>query len=126
MLQQIAGYLLYAIGGWCAVGVIVTLWMYRNVEGGSEPWYWRMVEALACLCLLAPGWPLLIWEAREREARKLVEQFERRFPGKCMICSMHRFGRNNGYEQKPEPEPHDCIERDPARACVGLRGPNLP
>lgn len=114
MLQQIAGYLLCAIGVWCAIGVVVILWMSRNVEGGSEPWYWRLIEGLACLCLLAPSWPLLIWEAREEAARKLVEKFAHRFPGKCMICSFYRFGRNNGFHaERPEPEPHECIERRP-------------
>lgn len=44
-------------------------------------------------------------------ARRTVEKFARKFPGRCMICSMHSFDRNNGYEQRPEPEPHDCIER---------------
>jgi hypothetical protein len=54
----------------------------------------------------------------EEWARGVVEEFARKFPGRCMICSMHRFGRNSGYEQRSEPEPHECIERipDDARA----------
>lgn len=54
------------------------------------------------------------WLTGEARARHTVEEFAAKFPGRCMICSMHRFGRNNGYEQRPEPEPHDCIERIPS------------
>jgi hypothetical protein len=50
------------------------------------------------------GW----WD--EQGSRELVEEFMRKFPGRCMICSRHQFGRNNGYEKNPQPEPHDCIE----------------
>jgi hypothetical protein len=77
-----------------------------------------LVILAMCFRLWRYGWP------DDDCAREIVEEFARKFPGRCMICSMHRFGRNNGYEQKPEPEPHDCIERDPAHACVGLREPN--
>ena len=46
----------------------------------------------------------------DASARKMIEDFERAFPGKCPICSYHRFGWQHGFERDPEPPPHICPE----------------
>jgi hypothetical protein len=43
-------------------------------------------------------------------ARRAAEEFARDFPGRCMICSYHRYGFQNNHTDAPRPEPHDCIE----------------
>lgn len=47
----------------------------------------------------------------DRTAKRMVEEYMAAFPGRCMICSYHRFGLQEGLTQAPEPPPHDCIER---------------
>lgn len=42
-------------------------------------------------------------------AKKMVKDFEEKFPGKCMICSYHRFGVSHGYVSG-EVRLHDCPE----------------
>lgn len=39
---------------------------------------------------------------------QMIDEFEARFPGKCIICSMHRYGRLHGMESKPLPKKHIC------------------
>ena len=41
----------------------------------------------------------------------MVEDFQRDFPGKCMICSYHRYGLREGFTSEPEPKPHECCEK---------------
>lgn len=42
---------------------------------------------------------------------KLILDFKNTFPGKCMICSYHRYGQRNGLiSSTVEVEEHDCIE----------------
>jgi hypothetical protein len=44
---------------------------------------------------------------------KMVEDFEKHFPGKCVICSYQRYGYANGMTNDPNPPPHaHCPERD--------------
>lgn len=46
-----------------------------------------------------------------RSARNMVEEFEQRFHGRCLICSYHKYGFMHGHEDSPRPKPHDCIEQ---------------
>jgi len=46
-----------------------------------------------------------------KHTMKLCKEFAEVFPGRCMICSFHRYGLQNGLTRKPEPEPHNCIEK---------------
>ncbi len=44
----------------------------------------------------------------------MMEDFEKHFPGKCIICSYQRYGYANGFTNNPMPPPHaNCPERDP-------------
>lgn len=47
----------------------------------------------------------------EIHAKKIVKEFSEIFPGKCFICSYHRFGYEHGMTNKRKPEPHDCIDK---------------
>lgn len=38
-----------------------------------------------------------------------ITDFQRKFPGRCMICSYHRYGISHGHTSGPCPE-HECIE----------------
>ena len=40
----------------------------------------------------------------------MIGEFIARFPGKCIICSYHRFGYSHGMTAKPKPENHFCID----------------
>ena len=50
------------------------------------------------------------WITGRSAAEKMVERFVELFPGKCMICSYHRYGLSHGLTADMEPQPHDCIE----------------
>ncbi len=41
---------------------------------------------------------------------RMIEEWEKQFPGKCIICSYWAFGRREGYTKGPTP-PHQCTER---------------
>lgn len=47
---------------------------------------------------------------KPKSSRKIVEEFIEAFTGRCMICSVHDFGLNNGL-CKGEVKPHKCIEK---------------
>lgn len=43
-------------------------------------------------------------------ADRIVREFIEMFPGRCLICALHRFGKTELGIEKPL-EVHDCIER---------------
>jgi hypothetical protein len=43
---------------------------------------------------------------------KMIEDWERRFPGRCLICAHWRYGMREGFTQGPVP-PHYCVEHRP-------------
>ena len=44
----------------------------------------------------------------------MIQDFEKDFPDKCIICSYQRYGYANGMTDDPNPPPHaNCPERDP-------------
>lgn len=51
----------------------------------------------------------LIRVALKRDAENMVEEFQRSFPGQCMICSYHRYGLREGHVSGKVKD-HDCIE----------------
>lgn len=53
-----------------------------------------------------------LFSTRRSSAKRMVEGFIRRFLGKCMICSYHRFGMEHGFVRLNEsPEPHHCLDK---------------
>jgi hypothetical protein len=42
-----------------------------------------------------------------------LKNFEERFPGKCIVCSFHRFGYEMGYLNDVKPDKHLCLEKLP-------------
>lgn len=50
---------------------------------------------------------------RYRSAMAEIDEFERKFPGKCIICSYHAYGINHGHVKPSEPvSPHDLCPED--------------
>jgi hypothetical protein len=55
-----------------------------------------------------------LWDQLTRRARyeRMVDEFETKFPARCMICSLQRYGFTHGHTASPLPERHWCIERN--------------
>lgn len=51
-------------------------------------------------------------EVVEALDQKRIEEFRKRFPGKCFICSAHRHGWSHGMVKESKPPAHECIEFD--------------
>lgn len=71
----------------------------------SVDWIVLALQLLAVIALI--GWS----HENNRRREFFVEQFRQQFPGRCMICSYHRYGYDHGFEQSPTPPAHRCIER---------------
>lgn len=57
----------------------------------TTSWIGGLVTTLILL-----GWiAWLRWQARE--TKRLIEGFEQRFPGECVICSFHAYGVREGF-----------------------------
>ena len=41
---------------------------------------------------------------------KMIKEYVKHFPGKCFICSYHRFGFSEGFTTNKHPEDHDCLD----------------
>lgn len=55
----------------------------------------------------------IIAESKRKAARRIAArdaEFVRLFPGRCPVCSYHRYGDNHGFKGPP-PGPHACPER---------------
>lgn len=72
------------------------------------PFEYLMILALAVLV----GW-LVSNHYAGRAARRTLAEFQRRFPGRCPICSFHRYGLTTGATSEPVPEHRDCPELTP-------------
>ena len=59
---------------------------------------------------------------REVDAERTVARFVKLFPGKCMICSLHRYGVDHGMTRDPEPRAHECIDLDNSAKGKGYNG----
>jgi hypothetical protein len=55
---------------------------------------------------------LLSWyrKWRDRDTQRMFDEFIKTFPDKCIVCSYHRFGRDNGLTSQPKPDDHKCID----------------
>jgi len=54
----------------------------------------------------------LIFKLMFKRDIAMIEDFVGRFPGKCMICSYHRYGFTHGFIPLGDPVPeHHCIEK---------------
>lgn len=69
----------------------------------------NILLGLLGLTLFVLGLRALVWAAIRQQAKQMVAEFQELFPGRCMICSYHRYGVENGFTVKPL-EPHNCIE----------------
>lgn len=49
------------------------------------------------------------WVTGRTWAEKVIQEHREAFPGRCPICSYHRFGLQNGYVRGPVKK-HECPE----------------
>lgn len=103
----------------------------------AERAYWNAWADLIGLGWRLVGWPcspasasgraerggtavgrLLAWfrARRMRGTERMLHEFVAAFPGRCPICSFHRYGYTHGYESSPKPKPHRCPEEPPPDA----------
>jgi len=70
-----------------------------------------VAASVLLVAITAILWLIEIWHRRAAERR--MRDFAERFPGKCLICSYHRWGISQGFE-KPgsKPELHQCTEKE--------------
>ena len=53
---------------------------------------------------------ILLNKLSGREAIRICKEFKEVFPDRCLICSYHRYGMENGLTKKDKPDTHICIE----------------
>jgi hypothetical protein len=82
-----------------------------NREDTKAAKIWRrLADALRGWLLKKTATPYeCYWRDRAFSAERLVHEFIRCFPGKCLICSMHRYGAREFGITEPI-KPHDCLE----------------
>jgi len=68
-----------------------------------------LLTVVAC-GVVGAGLLLLVGWLQRREARLLVAEFREHFPGRCMVCSYHRYGVLHGMVSGPPPEHDYCPE----------------
>lgn len=66
----------------------------------------QAIIAFVVLLLAVLLW--VVWTI-DRDARATVETFTRMFPGRCFVCSYHRWEVMEGHAWGKPPE-HDCME----------------
>lgn len=69
------------------------------------------------LCLIAGGLLLVRWAFNrwvERDTLRMLEDFQKAFPGMCPICSYARYGRQIGVYDAWPPAPHQCPDANRA------------
>ena len=48
---------------------------------------------------------------RQLQATEICRVFASVFPGRCLICSYHEYGKLNGLTRDSVPKTHECIEK---------------
>lgn len=48
---------------------------------------------------------------KEKPIKKMIDDYIKIFPDRCIICSYHVFGLREGLTSKPYPEPHYCVNK---------------
>jgi hypothetical protein len=77
--------------------------MFPGLDGSMNIFLFLFVTWLLCVTLL---YIVAQWNRYEhRQARKMLEEFQRRWPERCPLCSFARF-----VNQAPEPH-ENCPER---------------
>lgn len=76
------------------------------------------VVAWIALWVIPVLWVLLVRTLMKRKAERMVEEFQRTFPGQCLICSYHRYGVMEGLVSGKVKD-HDCIEQGDSHKEVG-------
>ena len=71
---------------------------------------WALV---ATICSLLSALCFVLAKILDTDARSMIEEFESKFPGRCVICSYARFGRQHGLTSAT-PAHEGCPERDDA------------
>jgi len=61
--------------------------------------------------LVALGIYLVLCDLEASWVNRVVVEFSRRWPGRCLICSFHRWGYWHGFEEDYTPRPHGCDDR---------------
>jgi len=41
--------------------------------------------------------------------QEFLKEWNSKFPGKCIVCSYHKFGYNEGMTSDPIPPKHKCL-----------------
>jgi len=44
----------------------------------------------------------------QKDNEKVIKEWKKKFPRKCIICSYHKFGYEHGMTLDPNPPKHDC------------------
>ena len=58
------------------------------------------------------GVKLVMYFGEKHAWQKLIDDYERRNPGKCCVCAFWRWGREVGLEDTPRPPSHmKCPEK---------------
>jgi len=57
--------------------------------------------------------PFNIFKSTKSTAEKMIEEWIKIFPNKCIICSYHNFGIREGLISSTEKiQKHDCIRKE--------------
>jgi len=73
-----------------------------------------LVVAASTVALYLAGLCWRIWLEAKDSAREEVRVFAHTFPGRCLVCSYHRYGVDYGHVDPAErPPAHVCIEEQP-------------
>lgn len=67
----------------------------------------QVVAWIALLVVLPVLW-ILFRALVMQDAERMVEEFQRTFPGQCLICSYHRYGVMEGHVSG-EGKDHNCV-----------------
>ena len=70
-----------------------------------------MIFVITCICMGIAVW-LSHYLIITVPTNRMVAEFKEMFPGRCMICSMHRYGIEMGFEKyNTSVVEHFCIEK---------------
>ena len=74
-------------------------------------WFVSVAGIVAVLLLMRLGC-CLVDRWHTKSTMRLIEEYERAFPGKCVVCGFHRYGVSHGFIPADEPvqEHADCPE----------------
>jgi hypothetical protein len=65
---------------------------------------------LALFAAVGLVYGVVFWRWRLKYYDAVIHEWIRKFPGRCLVCSLHQYGYYFGHEKFPLPPEHDCIE----------------